>query len=57
MYSAKFKIDEQKLMRKLWGDSFYNEKAKKWEKDGSNGGVRAFNKFILDTILKVGCNL
>jgi len=53
MYSSKFGIDEKKLMRKLWGDSFYNAKTKKWEKDDSGGGRRAFCQFILDTILKV----
>lgn len=40
-------------MKKLWGDSFYNEKSKKWEKDAANGAVRAYCKFILDPILKV----
>jgi elongation factor 2 len=53
MYSAKFKIDELKLMKKLWGDNFYNDGTKKWEKDASGGGNRAFCKFILDPILKV----
>ena len=53
MYAAKFGIDEQKLMRKLWGDSFYNPKTKKWNKDATEGGVRAFCQFVLDTILKV----
>jgi len=53
MYSSKFGIDEHKLMKKLWGDNFYNAKSKKWEKDGNNGGVRAFANFILDAILKV----
>jgi len=53
MYSVKFGIDEQKLMRKLWGDSFYNPKTKKWEKDGNNGGKRAYCQFILESILKV----
>ena len=57
MYSAKFGIDEQKLMRKLWGDSFYNTKTKKWDKDNSGGGRRAFCQFILDTILKVRLSL
>jgi len=53
MYAAKFGIDEMKLMRKLWGDSFYNAKEKKWQKDSAGGGVRAFAQFVLEAILKV----
>lgn len=53
MYSAKFGIDEKKMMTKLWGDSFFNLKTKKWTKTSEGGGVRAFCQFILDNILKV----
>lgn len=56
MYSSKFGIDEKKMMKKLWGDSFFNAKTKKWSKDASGGGVRAYCQFILDNILKV-CNI
>merc|ERR1712170_251835 len=32
MYSAKFDIEVSKLMKRLWGDHFYNPKTKKWSK-------------------------
>jgi len=31
MYAEKFKADGQKMMKKLWGDKFYNPKEKKWQ--------------------------
>ena len=52
-YSAKFKIEPAKLMKRLWGDQFYNAKDKKWAKSFSEGYVRGFNQFILDPIYKV----
>lgn len=52
MYSKKFGIAEDKLMRKLWGDNFYNEKEKKWSID-SNAGDRGFVKYILTPIYHV----
>ena len=52
-YSAKFKIEPAKLMKRLWGDQFYNPKEKKWAKQHSDGYVRGFNQFILDPIYKV----
>lgn len=52
MYSKKFGIAEDKLMRKLWGDNFYNEKEKKWSID-SNAGDRGFVKYILTPIYQV----
>ena len=55
MYSDKFKIEEQKLMRRLWGDQFYNPKAKdkKWSKVQEAGYNRGFTQYILDPIYKV----
>lgn len=52
MYCKKFGIEEDKLMRKLWGDNFYNEKEKKWSKD-ANAGDRGFVKYILTPIYHV----
>ncbi|XP_046856113.1 elongation factor 2-like [Xenia sp. Carnegie-2017] len=52
-YSAKFKIEPAKLMKRLWGDQFYNAKDRKWSKSYSEGYVRGFNQFILDPIYKV----
>jgi len=53
LYLQKFKISERKLMKRFWGDNFYNEKTKEWTKDSSSGGTRGFVKYILDPIYKV----
>lgn len=56
IYSKKFKIEPAKLMKRLFGDQFYNAKEKKWNKVGGEGYVRGFNQFVLDPIYKV-CHL
>merc|ERR1711909_88928 len=49
IYSSKFKIEPIKLMKRLWGDQFFNPKAeKKWNKTGGEGYERGFVKFVLD---------
>ncbi|KAF6032980.1 eef-2 [Bugula neritina] len=53
MYSSKLGIDQETLMKKLWGDSFYNVETKKWDNTDAGGGKRAFCQFILDPVLKV----
>ena len=53
IYSSKFKIDPPKLMKRLWGDQFYNPKERKWNKTGGEGYVRGFCQFVLDPIFKV----
>lgn len=53
IYSSKFKIDPPKLMKRLWGDQFYNAKERKWSKSGGEGYVRGFCQFVLDPIFKV----
>merc|ERR1712110_105752 len=54
MYSKKFKTDVAKLMKKLWGDWYFNAKEKKWKKDSQSGcEKRAFVQFVLDPIYKV----
>lgn len=53
IYSDKFKIETPKLMKRLWGDQFYNPKERKWNKSGGDGYVRGFCQFILDPIFKV----
>ena len=55
IYSSKFKIDPPKLMKRLWGDQFYNAKERKWNKSGGEGYVRGFCQFVLDPIFKVSC--
>lgn len=53
IYSDKFKIETAKLMKRLWGDQFFNAKERKWNKTGGEGYVRGFCQFILDPIYKV----
>jgi elongation factor 2 len=53
MYSDKFKIEPVKLMKRLWGDQFYNPKDKKWDKECKEGYVRGFTQYILDPIYRV----
>lgn len=55
LYAEKFKIDVDKLMRRLWGENFYNPKTKKWAKsrDSSGDYKRSFCMFVLDPIYKV----
>jgi len=33
IYSNKFNIDFDKMMKKMWGDNFYDPKAKKFKVD------------------------
>lgn len=33
IYSKKFGINEDKMMEKLWGDNYFDPKAKKWKMD------------------------
>lgn len=54
IYSKKFKIEPAMLMKRLWGDQFYSQKLKKWNKTGGDDYVRGFNQFILDPMYKVG---
>merc|ERR1711937_223534 len=54
IYAAKFNTDVPKLMKKLWGDNFYDAKNKKWVKSQSKTAPkRAFVQFIMDPIYKV----
>jgi elongation factor 2 len=53
MYSAKFKIEVPKLMKRFWGDNFYHPTERKWATQRTEGYVRGFNQFVLDPIFKV----
>merc|ERR1719430_528396 len=53
MYSSKFKIPVEKLMRRLWGDNFFNMTDKKWVKQGNPTCIRGFIQFILTPIYNV----
>ncbi|KAF2479611.1 P-loop containing nucleoside triphosphate hydrolase protein [Neohortaea acidophila] len=55
-YSKKFGVDKNKMMTRLWGDSYFNPKTKKWTKEGKHEGKeleRAFNQFCLDPIFRI----
>ncbi|KAK6198142.1 elongation factor [Scheffersomyces amazonensis] len=56
-YSKKFGVDRIKMMERLWGDSYFNPKTKKWtNKDKDTDGKtleRAFNMFVLDPIFRL----
>jgi elongation factor 2 len=56
-YSKKFGVDRSKMMDRLWGDSYFNPKTKKWtnkDKDAEGKSLeRAFNMFILDPIFRL----
>jgi len=51
MYASKWGITPDKMMKKLWGDNFFNPKTKKWSKkaQAEDGTTlqRGFTQFIL----------
>lgn len=57
MYGAKFGVDPSKMMERLWGDNYFDAKAKKWKKNpnADDGSVlqRAFCQFIMDPIVRM----
>ena len=58
MYSKKFKVSEEVLMQKLWGDNYFDTETKKWStedknKDGKPVLKRGFCSFILEPIMKL----
>lgn len=54
IYAKKFNTEVPKLMKRLWGDNFYDAKAKKWVKSScKTAPKRAFVQFIMDPIYRV----
>lgn len=57
MYAKKFGVDRERMMRKLWGDNYYDPASKHWvdKAEGSDGSVlkRAFCQFVLDPIYRL----
>merc|ERR1712119_271721 len=53
MYASKFGVDVDKMMKKLWGESFFNPKTKKWSKTKDNDNKRSFSMYALDPIYMV----
>ncbi|XP_013394736.1 elongation factor 2 [Lingula anatina] len=54
MYATKFKVPAAKLMKRLWGDQFFNPKTKKWAKNNDDkSGQRGFTLYVLTPIYNV----
>jgi elongation factor 2 len=57
VYAVKFGIDRAKMMQKLWGDNYYDAKAKKWKNhaDADDGSKlkRAFVSFIMEPVIRL----
>ena len=57
LYAKKFGVEETRMMEKLWGDNFFDGKAKKWRSQGvSDKGKpikRAFCQYILEPIYQL----
>jgi elongation factor 2 len=53
IYAAKFGVDVDKLMKKLWGENFFNPKTKKWSKQKAEDNKRSFCMYVLDPIYKM----
>ena len=57
MYAAKLKMEKSKLIKRLWGDNYFNPKTKKWKlkmmMSEGNELKRAFCSMILDPLLKL----
>jgi len=57
IYAAKFGVEKEKLMERLWGDNYFDSETKKWVKSSTSKSgkqlPRAFCQFILDPIFKL----
>merc|ERR1712055_647214 len=53
MYATKFGVDTDKMVKKLWGESFFNPKTKKWSKTKDADNKRSFCMYVLDPIYMV----
>jgi elongation factor 2 len=56
-YAKKFGIEEERILRKLWGESYFNRTTQKWTNIGTDASSepleRVFNMFVLEPILKI----
>jgi elongation factor 2 len=57
VYAAKFGIERTKMMAKLWGDNYFDAKAKKWKNTNTadDGGElkRAFVEFVMSPVIRL----
>jgi elongation factor 2 len=52
--SKRFGIKKEKMMERLWGDNFYNQKTRKWSKKSDDPeNQRGFNLFVLTPIYTI----
>ena len=60
VYSSKFKLDRDKLMKKLWGDNYFNPAKKQFSGDsqGEKGALkRCFDQFIMTPVTQLARNI
>jgi len=51
MYASKFGLSEDKLMKKFWGENYWDQSERKWVKKNTSGKMeRGFEQFILKPI-------
>jgi len=57
LYAAKFNVEKEKMMKRLWGDNYFDPKNKLWTTERSNAEgeplKRGFVHFILEPLLKI----
>jgi len=57
IYGKKFGIDRDKMRGKLWGDNYFDQKAKKWKgnnkADDGKELKRAFVQFIMEPVIRL----
>ena len=61
VYSSKFKLDREKLMKKLWGDNYYNAGEKKFTSNSNTADgkelPRCFVQFIMKPVTQLARNI
>lgn len=55
LYARKFGVDKHSLLKKLWGDHFYDSRQKRWSRHSKHplAQQRGFNLLVLDPIYKI----
>jgi len=53
IYAKKFKVDEIKWRKRLWGENYFDPNTNSWSKTKTLKNKRGFVHFIIDPILKL----
>merc|ERR1719453_2782751 len=53
IYASKFGVEKDVMMKRLWGDQFFDAKGKKWSNVAKDTNVRGFCQFIMTPINQV----